>query len=165
MNDLPEPYVLGWHTPDPFTVCTHCKKVGQRVDAGVPDVPTVVFVLGATCLLSPFLRSAPCTHGSQPNHPLLFLQWPASFRDISWWTHATGAGRRPPQQPMPRFYFYYSLVLLLLGTLWSSLSSLGSLGMPLAHPTFSMRQSHFCEVPSGFGAYLKILNLQGNKVL
>lgn len=64
MDDLPEPYILGWHTPDPFTVCTHCKKVGQRVDTGVPDVPTVVFVLGATCLLSPFLRSAPCTHGS-----------------------------------------------------------------------------------------------------
>lgn len=53
----------------PHSPCAHGKKVGHRVDAGVPDVPSVVFVLGATCLLSPFLRPAPGTHGSQPNPP------------------------------------------------------------------------------------------------
>lgn len=124
MTNLPKHYILGRHAPDPLTVCAHRKKVGHRIDTGVPDVPTAVFVLGATCLLSPFLRPAPGTHGSQPNPPIPVSALTASFRDISWWMDAAGAGRRPPQQPVPRLP-----VFLLLDTLWSFLFSSGSLGM------------------------------------
>lgn len=155
MTNLAEHYLLGWHAPDPLTVCTHHKKVGHRVDAGVPDVPTVVFVLGATCLLSPFLRPAPGTHGSQPNPPASVSVLTASFRDISWWTHAAGAGRRPPQQPVPRLP-----VFLLLETLWSFLFSSGSLGMVFGSSHFPHETISFLWSTVGFGAYLKI-NLQG----
>lgn len=155
MTNLAEHYLLGWHAPDPLTMCTHHKKVGHRVDAGVPDVPTVVFVLGATCLLSPFLRPAPGTHGSQPNPPASVSVLTASFRDISWWTHAAGAGRRPPQQPVPRLP-----VFLLLETLWSFLFSSGSLGMVFGSSHFPHETISFLWSTVGFGAYLKI-NLQG----